>query len=394
MPPHPPLRLPHPVRIIRPLTSSTATPTPTPPPSTPPTPKPPASHIPQSVLSKSTSPNPLHTRPHHPLNLLRSHIEAHFNALHPALFSTHTDLPPIVTETQSFDDLLVPPSHPSRAPSDTYYLPDGRLLRPHMTAHSVDLLRQGRRAFLTSGDVYRRDTVDRTHYPVFHQMDGVRIFQRGTDRAAVEQDLKVSLEGAVRGMFGKGVDLRWVHGFFPFTDPSMELEVRWRGEWLEVLGCGLLQRGVLQRGGVADEEDGWAFGMGLERLAMVLFGVPDIRLFWSDDERVVGQWEGWRVGGGHRYEEVSVYPGVGKDVAFWVGADWVENDLHEIVREVGGNLAEEVKCVDRFERDGRVSFCYRVLFRSMERNLTHVEVNELMERVRKRLQGELGVELR
>lgn len=225
-------------------------------------------------------------------------------------------------------------------------------------------------------------------------MDGVRVFQQGTDRSVVEHDLKVALEGVVRGMFGQGVDLRWVNGFFPFTDPSMELEVQWRGEWLEVLGCGLLQRGVLQRGGVAEGEDGWAFGMGLERLAMVLFGVPDIRLFWSDDDRVVSQWKGWQVGVGDRYQEVSMYPGVGKDVAFWVGGEWCENDLHEIVREVGGNLAEDVKCVDRFEKDGRVSFCYRILFRSMERNLTHVEVNELMERVRQRLEGDLGLELR
>lgn len=260
-----------------------------------------------------------------------------------------------------------------------------------MTAHDVDMLRRGERAFLLTGDVYRRDTVDRTHYPVFHQMDGVRVYEEGVGREQVQSDLKTCLEGVARGLFGE-VSMRWVEASFPFTTPSMELEVEWGGKWLEVLGCGLLQREVLRRGGVEDGQEGWAFGMGLERLAMVLYGVPDIRLFWSEDERVIRQFRGKGIG--VRYVPVSVYPAVEKDVAFWVGEGFETNDFFEIVREVCGDLVEMVEMMDRFQREGKVSLCFRIVFRSMERSLTHDEVNALHIRVRERIAESLPVSLR
>lgn len=260
-----------------------------------------------------------------------------------------------------------------------------------MTAHDVDMLQRGERAFLLTGDVYRRDTVDRTHYPVFHQMDGVRIFEEGVGRGKVEEELKTCLEGVARGLFGD-VRMRWVEASFPFTTPSMELEVEWGGEWLEVLGCGLLQREVLKRGGVEDGREGWAFGMGLERLAMVLYQVPDIRLFWSEDERVMGQFRGKGIS--VRYAPVSVYPAVEKDVAFWVGEGFERNDLFEIVREICSDLVEKVEMVDRFEKEGKESLCFRIVFRSMERNLTHEEVNALYFKVRERVAELLPVSLR
>lgn len=270
---------------------------------------------------------------------------------------------------------------------------DGTLLRTHMTAHDVGLLAAGEKAFLLCGDVYRRDTVDRTHYPVFHQVDSARLFPVGTSREEVEEDLKNTLSGLARALFGD-VETRWVDGYFPFTDPSFELEVAWQGEWLEVLGCGLLHREVLRRGGVAENVDGWAFGMGLERLAMVLFGVPDIRLFWSEDERFLGQFRGKGVEA--RFKPFSVFPAVEKDVSFWVeDADaFHENDVHEVARAVCGDLVENVRIVDTFRKDGRVSLCFRVTFRSMERSLTHVEVNGLYRGFRERLAETLPVTLR
>lgn len=262
-----------------------------------------------------------------------------------------------------------------------------------MTAHDVELLTAGETAFLLCGDVYRRDTVDRTHYPVFHQVDAARLFPSETSREHVEDDLKQTLSGLAQALFGD-VDMRWVDGYFPFTDPSFELEVAWQGEWLEVLGCGLLHRDVLRRGGVSDDVDGWAFGMGLERLAMVLFGVPDIRLFWSEDERFLRQFAGKGIEA--RYKPFSVFPAVEKDVSFWVESEgrFHENDVHELARKVCGDLVENVKIVDTFKQGKRLSLCFRLTFRSMERNLTHVEVNELYNGFREQLSETLPVTLR
>jgi phenylalanyl-tRNA synthetase alpha chain len=350
--------------------------------------------VPEGIWSRTSA--QLHLRRGHPLCTLREAIEAYFHAASPGVFHTPRGLGPVVPASACFDDLLVPAGHPSRADSDTYYLDEGRawLLRAHMTAHDVALLRGGHRAFIHTGDVYRRDTVDRTHYPVFHQVDGVRLFD-GAPSDAVVADLRHVLEGLARDLFGPSAQTRWVAADFPFTSPSMELEVRWAGEWLEVLGCGELRRGVLQRGGVEDPATrGWAFGLGLERLAMVLFGIPDIRLFWSDDPRFRGQFRPGDLSA--RFAPYSAYPPVAKDVSFWVvdAARFHENDVHECAREVAGDLVERVECVDRFARDGRTSLCFRVTFRSMERSLTHAEINELYHELRARLARHLPVTLR
>jgi phenylalanyl-tRNA synthetase alpha chain len=139
-------------------------------------------------------------------------------------------------------------------------------------------------------------------------MDGVRLFptrdleSQGHSTPAdqnrfVEMDMKRALEGMVQQIFGK-VQIRWVDAYFPFTDPSWEMEIFFDNNWLEVLGCGLIQHDILKgcglRGKEKDKEKeniGWAFGLGLERLAMVLFDIPDIRLFWSEDRRFVDQFK-------------------------------------------------------------------------------------------------------
>lgn len=137
-----------------------------------------------------------------------------------------------------------------------------------------------------------------THFPVFHQMEGVRVFDAAelallardhTDPIqAVGADLKTALGGLARRLFGDHVEMRWVDAYFPFTEPSWELEVQMEGKWLEVLGCGVIQRPILRTcfaqnssQDTAQHVLGWAFGLGLERLAMRLFDIPDIRLFWS-----------------------------------------------------------------------------------------------------------------
>jgi hypothetical protein len=148
--------------------------------------------------------------------------------------------------------------------------------------------------------VYRRDEIDVTHFPVFHQMEGVRVFDAqelallsrdlNADHVqAVGADLKTALSGLARRLFGDHVEMRWVDAYFPFTEPSWELEVLMEGKWLEVLGCGVIQRAIIDNcfantdasSRPSSQVHGWAFGLGLERLAMRLFDIPDIRLFWS-----------------------------------------------------------------------------------------------------------------
>lgn len=146
-------------------------------------------------------------------------------------------------------------------------------------------MKQGNRAFLCMGDVYRKDTVDKTHYPVFHQMEGVRImsFEELNVKNAQEAkqiaaaDLKNVLSDLAKHMFGD-VEMKWSKDHFPFTDPSFELEIFYNNEWLEILGCGVVHDEVMTSGGLdITKECGWAFGLGLERWAMKLFEIDDIR---------------------------------------------------------------------------------------------------------------------
>lgn len=226
------------------------------------------------------------------------------------------------------------------------------MLRAHTSAHQVECLQRGRERFLIVGDVYRRDEIDRSHYPVFHQMEGVRLFSDhdlstlvgtpalvpGTindDRTPVRQerhsssaaeylgnDLKTTLNGLVRHLFGP-VQTRWMDTSFPFTHPSWELEILFEGDWLEVLGCGVTEQAVVDKAGIRDKL-GWAFGLGLERLAMVLFGVTDIRLFWSRDRRFLEQ---FACGAPTKFSPFSKYPPIYKDISFWVPSVFAPNEF-------------------------------------------------------------------
>merc|ERR1712194_158165 len=231
-----------------------------------------------------------------------SQIQEHFEQQHPRVFQFVDSLPPVVSTQQNFDDLLTPVDHVSRSANDTYYINDTHCLRTHTSAHQTELMRREAHAFLCTGDVFRRDTIDATHSPVFHQMEGVRIWPK-SEGVAVGDDLKHVLEGLATTLF-HGAEVRWVDAYFPFTEPSIELEVYFEGEWLEVLGCGKIQPKILQGCGL-DHMEGWAFGLGSERLAMVLYGIPDIRLFWSKDDRFHRQFQ---AGKHTKFVPYSKYP--------------------------------------------------------------------------------------
>lgn len=359
----------------------------------------------------------LHLRPAHPIGIIRSKIQEYFASLSQ---TTGTDYKiydaedPIVTSKQCFDDLLIPPDHPGRAPSDTYYVTENTLLRTHTSAHQSQHLRSGADAFLCSGDVYRRDEIDATHYPAFHQMEGVKLLSEDLMEGArnasggewlsspecrlVEKDLKQTLEGLMDHLFGP-TQKRWNSDYFPFTDPSFELEIYHNDEWMEVLGCGVIHEKVLDLSNRSDRR-GWAFGLGLERLAMILFKIPDIRLFWTEDERFHNQFKEGEI---VEFQSYSKYPPVFKDIAFWTskgdtesdGREFVENDFFDLVRSTAGDLVEKIEMIDEFThpKTGRSSRCYRISYRSMDRSLTNEEIDALQFKLRDDCPS-LGCELR
>lgn len=341
----------------------------------------------------------LHKQWDHPICIIKQAIYDYFDSLSPGLYSKYDDLYPVVTTTANFDEVLVPADHVSRSPNDTYYVSKDTVLRCHTSAHQAETLRSGDTAFLVTGDVYRRDSIDATHYPVFHQMEGVRVYSEADWTAAglaatefAERELKGALEGLARHLFGN-VECRWIDAYFPFTDPSFELEIFFNGKWMEVLGCGVMEQSILD-GNHGPGKKAWAFGLGLERLAMVLFDVPDIRLFWSGDERFLKQFRAGDLSA--KFKSYSKFPPCFKDMAFWVSPEFTENNLCELVRGIGGDLVEEVTLIDNFThpKTGKTSNCYRITYRSMERSLTDEEINALQERVRERVAEDLKVQLR
>jgi len=339
----------------------------------------------------------LHLRKDHPLGIIKEKIETYFKS-RDATFECKDSLYPIVTATQCFDDLLIPPDHVSRRPSDTYYLDDTRLLRTHTSAHQTELLKGGSTKFLCTGDVYRRDEIDASHYPAFHQMEGVKLLDECTDMEDREKwvqmcsdDLKSHLEGMIDAVFGP-VEKKWVDAYFPFTEPSFELEIFYNDKWLEVLGCGVVQQPILDGCGMTTQH-GWAFGLGLERLAMVLFDIPDIRLFWTDDKRFTSQFKEGTI---TKFAPYSKFPPCYKDIAFWLPEDWQENNFAELVRNTCGDIVESVELIDKFDnpKKGKTSHCYRINYRAMDRSLTNEEVDKLQESVRTKSTDELKCELR
>lgn len=355
-------------------------------------------------------------QPGHPLQRIKTRIYEHFRDFH------CKDMPdPVVSVRQNFDDLGFPRDHVGRTQHDSYYLNSQWMLRTHMTAHERELIQAGHRRFLMAGAVYRRDEIDATHYPVFHQLEGVHVLgeqTKGTleltDEAkglleerqeghSTEQvayglsELQGSLNGLLRRLFGPAVPIRWQPCYFPFTQPSLEAEVLYRGRWVEVLGSGLLQRPFLATAG-AQSHLAWAFGLGLERLAMVLYDIPDIRLFWSTDQRFLSQFDPAIQDRDILFKPFSKYPHISRDLSFWLsesGAEeWSDNSLYDLVRSVAVDLVESVELIDQFQKGGRSSRCFRITYRAMDRSLTDDEVNVLQARIREATQHELGVEPR
>lgn len=200
----------------------------------------------------------------------------------------YDDYPEVETEFYNFDSLNQPEWHPARDMHDTFYTKDGNVLRTHTTAFQSHAMRQFGpppiRA-MTSGRCYRCDEIDASHFPIFHQLDVIAI-----DRNISFADLKWLLYEMARALFGHDVKLRFRPSFFPFTTPSAEVDVWFNGKWLEILGSGMMRPEVLEMGGIDPNEwQGFAFGLGIDRMAMIRHGIDDIRYLYDNEDAFLRQ---------------------------------------------------------------------------------------------------------
>ena len=299
--------------------------------------------------------------------------------------------PEIVPTSITFDLYNFAPDHPARSHSDTYFIDDTNILRPHTTVMwhyylsqpeiKEKMARGEAVGFFSFGKVYRKDEIDRNHMNVFHQIDGGFLIPKNKKTIDIE-DLKNVLADIARAVFGPDIKYRFNKDTFPYTDPSLEMEVEIAGRWIEVLGCGIMTDTIIKNLGLNPEEwSNWAFGFGLERLAIISMDLPDIRLFWSEDERVTKQLKL-----DNKYKEVSKYPPIVRDISFIVRKDFVPNDYFDLVREMAPGLVEEVHLLDKYENAekfgaDKVSYAFRITYRSLEKTLVSTEIDELHKKI-------------
>lgn len=315
------------------------------------------------------------------------------------------ETPEIVPADISFDLFDFPKDHPARSKSDTYYVDEKNILRTHTTVmwyyylqlpEVKERMARGESVGCFShGKVYRKDEIDRNHMNVFHQLDGWYLAPKDKESITKEvlQDVLMSIAKAV---YGEGVIGRFNPDTFPYTDPSLEMEIDKNGKWIEVLGSGVVKGSVLEKFGVDSSKwSGWAFGFGLERLAIISMDLPDIRLLWSTDERVKKQ-----LTLGTKFKEVSKFPPVVRDISFVVpNNNFVLNDYFDRIRDIGGDQVEQVELLDKYENaakfgEGKTSYTFRTTYRDLNRTLTNEEVNALHAKVEEATQKDFGGVLR
>ena len=310
-------------------------------------------------------------------------------------------IPEIVSAYVLFDLFNMPPGHPARSTSDTYYVNEEYVLRTHDTVfwyyylNHPDIKKRIENketlGVVCYGKVYRKDEIDRSHMNVFHQFGGLYI---GPDDGVTitPEDLKNTLSEIARSVFGD-VNFRFYDHTFPYTDPSFEMEAEINNQWIEMLGSGMARKSVLSNFGLTGYH-GWAFGFGLERLAIMNMSLPDIRLLWSGDPRIKKQ-----LHLGNTYVPVSKYPPVTRDISFVVEKSFVPNNYFDLIRDLGGDLVEEVKLIDSYENqekfgENKKSYTYRIIYRSNNRTLLSEEVDRIQDEIYKQTALQFKAELR
>jgi phenylalanyl-tRNA synthetase alpha chain len=195
--------------------------------------------------------------------------------------------PEMETDYYNFEALNFLPDHPARDMQDTLYLPDGNLLRTHTSNIQIHYMEENDPPIrvIAPGRCYRRDTVDATHTAVFHQIEFFAV-----DENLTFTDLKGTIKEFLHQMFGEEMEIRFRASYFPFTEPSAEVDMQWKGKWLEIMGCGMIDPNVLKSVGYDPEVySGFAAGFGVERVALLLHQLDDIRRLYSSDLRFLRQ---------------------------------------------------------------------------------------------------------
>jgi phenylalanyl-tRNA synthetase alpha chain len=367
------------------------------------------SNIPPSIVSKIG--RNLHNQKNHPIEIIKNRIYKYFDDLSDYKFEKFDDLLPFASIEDNFDKLLIPKDHPARNKSDTYYVNENLVLRTHTSAHQNELLTKGYKNFLVTGDVYRKDEIDSKHYPVFHQMEGIGQVPIGVDS---ESELRRILNGLVKHLF-PGCEYRFNKDYFPFTEPSLEIEVKYRGDWLEILGCGVMHKDIVKNNELTG--DFWAWGIGIDRLCMLFFDIPDIRYLWSEHSRFLDQFKEGKI---IKFKSYSKLPTQYKDISFWIPKEkiiqiiemdsgkemeikkWLEeNDFFELVREVGRDWIAEVKLMDEFYHSKKQahSRMYRIIYSPNDPSLKNPGmftelINKYQNTIGKQVIEYLDVELR
>jgi len=224
----------------------------------------------------------------HPVTKTMRRIEQFFSK---AGYSVEVG-PEIEDDYHNFEALNIPGHHPARAMHDTFYFDANTLLRTHTSPVQVRTMEHGEPPFrvICPGKVYRCDS-DQTHTPMFHQVEGLLV-----EQDVSFADLKTTIEEFLRVFFEKELAVRFRPSYFPFTEPSAEVDIEWGRDadgnikWLEVMGCGMVHPKVFEASGIdAEKYTGFAFGLGVERLAMLRYGVNDLRMFFENDLRFLKQ---------------------------------------------------------------------------------------------------------
>lgn len=233
----------------------------------------------------------------HPITLTIDEISSIFLSMGYAI----AEGPQAETVFNAFDALNSPPNHPSRDETDTFYFADNLVLRPHTSSVQIRTLQEQQPPIkvISPGRCFRCDTPDATHSPMFHQVEGLLV-----DEGITMADLKGTLDAMAKELFGSSTRTKFRPHYFPFTEPSAEMDVSCfkcggkgcricKGSgWIEILGCGMVHPNVLAVGGIDTERyTGFAFGMGVERIAMLKYGIDDIRLFYENDMRFINQFK-------------------------------------------------------------------------------------------------------
>lgn len=363
----------------------------------------------------------------HPINMI---IEKIINSDFFKWFN-HIEVPEIVSEWETFDLFNFPKDHVARRESDSYFIKKSEekkesiLLRPHTSVMwnnyitksgwKEKLEEKHEIKVLSWWKVYRVDELDKTHHECFHQIDWLKISDKSKE-IINQNTLKEVLSNTIKAIFWD-IEYRFNKDSFPYTIDSLEVEVKYNWKWLEVLWAWIVHPSVLKKLWINPEKyNGWAFGFGIERLAMALKKVPDIRIFWSEDKRVLNQW--WDM---KTYKEVSNYPPVYKEISFITKKNSYIRDIEEekksweieltketeadlfalswIIRDIWWDLIEEVKITDIYENDKKFwidkkSISIKITFRSIERTLKDEEINKMYFEIREKLEKDLWYKLR